>query len=177
MWSWLYKTVVQRNSLPRVAVSACLLGQAVRYDGCDKYTVVIAHELKKYCTLLAVCPEVEIGLGVPRAKIRLTQVGKSIKVLQIDDSTLDFSDQLHNFADKYVKQQSLDGLVLQDRSPSCGIGNTALFSQAGVQIGNSSGLFAAKIIELLPRLVVVQANQLQSKSDIIQFVEKLKSAS
>ena len=164
---------MQAYKNPVVAVSACLLGQAVRYDGKDKYTSLIAEELKKYCKLIAVCPEVEIGLGVPRAKIQLTQVGSSIKVLKTDDVNSDVSAALQNFAMQFVNQNSLSGLVLQDRSPSCGVGNTKLFSVSGEQIGVSSGLFAKTIMNLMPNLVVVQASQLQSKSEIEQFVKNL----
>jgi uncharacterized protein YbbK (DUF523 family) len=164
---------VQVDKNPVVAVSACLLGQAVRYDGKDKYTSLIAEELKKYCRLIAVCPEIEIGLGVPRAKIQLTQIGSSIKVLKTDGTNSDVSGALQNFAIQFVKQNSLSGLVLQDRSPSCGVGNTKLFSVSGEQIGVSSGLFAKTIMNLMPNLVVVQASQLQSKSEIEQFVKKI----
>ena len=164
---------MQAYKNPVVAVSACLLGQAVRYDGKDKYTSLIAEELKKYCKLIAVCPEVEIGLGVPRAKIQLTQVGSSIKALKTDDVNSDVSAALQNFAMQFVNQNSLSGLVLQDRSPSCGVGNTKLFSVSGEQIGVSSGLFAKTIMNLMPNLVVVQASQLQSKSEIEQFVKNL----
>jgi len=162
------------NKKPAVAVSACLLGQAVRYDGKDKYTSLIAGELKKYCTLIAVCPEIEIGLGVPRAKIQLTQVGSSIKVLKTDGTKSDVSDALQNFAIRFVNQNSLSGLVLQDKSPSCGVSNTKLFSVSGEQIGVSSGFFAKTIMELMPKLVVVQASQLLSKYDIEQFVKSLE---
>ena len=161
------------NKKPVVAVSACLLGQAVRYDGQDKYTSLIAEELKQHCKLIAVCPEVEIGLGVPRAKIQLTQVGSSIKVLKTDGTNSDVSGALQQIAIQFVNQYSLSGLVLQDKSPSCGVGNTKLFSEAGEQIGVSSGLFAKTIMDLMPNLVVVQASQLQSKSDIEQFVNSI----
>jgi len=161
------------NKKPAVAVSACLLGQAVRYDGQDKYTRLIAEELEKYCKLIAVCPEIEIGLGVPRTKIQLTQIGSSIKVLKTDGSNSDVSAALKNFAIQFVNQNSLSGLILQDKSPSCGIGNTKVFSETGVQIGVSSGVFAKTIIDLMPNIVVVQASQLMSKYDIEQFVKKI----
>ena len=158
---------------PVVAVSACLLGQAVRYDGQDKYTSLIAEELKQYCELIAVCPEIEIGLGVPRAKIQLTQIGSSIKVLKTDGTKSDVSAALQNFAIQFVNQNSLSGLVLQDKSPSCSVGNAKLFSEAGEQIGVSSGLFAKTIMDLMPDLVIVQASQLLSKQDIEQFVKRI----
>lgn len=156
-----------------VGVSACLLGQQVRYDGRDKYTSLIAKELKKYCQLIAVCPEVEIGLAVPRAKIQLTQIGTAIKVLKENDPDCDYTEALQNFADCFIKKYSLSGLVLQDKSPSCGIDNTKLFAQSGEQIGFSSGIFAKTIMELMPDLVVVQASQLQNKNDIERFVKRL----
>jgi len=160
--------------LPLVAVSACLLGQPVRYDGRDKYTGLIAEELKKYCRLLAVCPEVEIGLGVPREKIQLTQVNGLVKALKADDANVDDSDLLTDFAIQFINQQALSGLVLQDKSPSCGVDNTRLFSQAGLEIGLSSGLFAKTIMHQMPNLVVIQASQLQSKNDVQQFVKRLR---
>jgi uncharacterized protein YbbK (DUF523 family) len=162
------------NKKPAVAVSACLLGQAVRYDGQDKYTSLIAEELNKYCKLIAVCPEVEIGLGIPRTKIQLTQIGTSIKVLKTDGINSDVSSALQKFAIQFVNQNALSGLVLQDKSPSCGVGNTALFSASGEQIGLSSGLFAKTIMDIMPELVIVQASQLLSKYDIEQFVKSLE---
>ncbi len=158
---------------PLVAVSACLLGQKVRYDGKDKYTSLIAEELGKYCRLLAVCPEVEIGLGVPRPKIQLTQVGSHIKVLQAGDPSIDVTGLLVDFAKQFVNQHALSGLVLQDKSPSCGIDNSKLFSEAGELTGNSSGLFAATMMDSFPNLLVVQASQLQSKADVLHFVKRL----
>lgn len=161
---------------PCVAVSACLLGQRVRYDGRDKYTSLIAEELENYCHLLPVCPEVEIGLGVPRAKIQLTQVGTKIRVLQADDPSKDYSQALIDFSTSYVSQCSLSGMILQDKSPSCGINNTKVFSQSGDLIGLGSGLFATTIMELLPELVVIQASQLQTSADVEQFVNRLAAA-
>ncbi len=158
---------------PLVAVSACLLGQKVRYDGKHKYTSLIAEELAKSCQLIAVCPEVEIGLGVPREKIQLTQVGTEIKVLKINEPTVDVSKPLADFALQFIQQHALSGLVLQDKSPSCGLGNTKVFSQTGEQIGTSTGLFALTIIQQLPKLSVILASQLQSKQDVSRFLKSL----
>jgi len=163
------------SNLPLVAVSACLLGRAVRYDGKDKYTSLIAEELKKYCRLLAVCPEVEIGLGVPREKIQLTQMGQTIRVLKKNDPNTDLTNPLKIFAQQFAQQNELAGLVLQDRSPSCGVANTQVYSQQGEAIAVASGIFAATMLELRPDLVIVQASQLQNKHDIFIFVKKILS--
>lgn len=159
--------------LPLVGVSACLLGQKVRYDGRDKYTSIIDEELSKYCQLKAVCPEVEIGLGVPREKIRLTQTKSGIKVVKADDVSADVTRPLMNFALQFVKKYPLSGLVLQDKSPSCGVDNAILFSENGEKIGLSSGLFAKTVINLMPGLIVIQASQLKNINDIERFVRHL----
>ena len=162
------------NKKPLVSVSACLLGQQVRYDGRDKYTSLIADELEKYCRLIAVCPEVEIGLGIPRAKIQLTQIGTEIKVLKADKENIDVTEPLADFAVRFINQYALSGLVLQDKSPSCGVNNAKLFSITGEQIGLTSGVFAKTIMDCLPELVVAQASQFQSKRDVEAFVKRLK---
>lgn len=154
-------------------MSACLLGQKVRYDGNDKYSRVIGEELTKYCQLLAVCPEVEIGLGVPREKIQLTQVGTTIRVLKEKEPKEDVSEALITFAKKFINQNSISGIVLQDKSPSCGVGNTKLFSEEGREIGVDSGLFAKTMMTRFPNIIVAQESQLQKKSDIISFVTRL----
>ena len=161
------------KQLPIVAVSACLLGQKVRYDGEHKYTRLIAEELNKYCQLIPVCPEVEIGLGVPREKIQLTQVGSTIKVLTLNKAKEDVSADLISFAKKFVTQNSFSGLILQDKSPSCGVNNTKLYSEAGQQIGLSSGLFAATVMSLLPHVIIVQESQLQNEKEIENFLNRL----
>ncbi|MCF6202317.1 MAG: DUF523 domain-containing protein [Methylococcaceae bacterium] len=158
---------------PVVAVSACLLGQKVRYDGQDKYTSLIAVELNKYCQLIPVCPEVEIGLGVPREKIQLTQVGSTIKVLTLNEAKVDVSAALISFAKQFVLKKSFSGLVLQDKSPSCGVNNTKLYSETGQEIGLSSGLFSATVMSLIPNIVIVQESQLQNKNEIKSFLDQL----
>ncbi len=158
---------------PVVAVSACLLGQKVRYDGKDKYVSLIAEELAQHCQLIAICPEVEIGLGVPREKIQLVQVGVESKVLKINTPRIDYSAPLINFALQFIKQHALSGLVLQDKSPSCGLGNTPLFSEEGKQIGLGSGLFASTILQHEPQLSIILESQLQSKQDVVSFVQSL----
>lgn len=157
---------------PIIAVSACLLGQAVRYDGKDKYTSLIAEELAKYCQLIPVCPELEIGLGVPRDKIQLTQIGSTVRALKTTNLNNDVTDLLLNFANQFIEKNRLSGLVLQDKSPSCGIDNVKLYSEAGQQIGLSSGVFASTILSLAPSLPVVQASQLQNKADVDEFVSR-----
>src|SRR5216117_402244 len=63
------------SSLPtaplRLGISACLLGHKVRYDGGHKRDPFLAETLGGFVEWVPVCPEVELGLGVPREPIRL----------------------------------------------------------------------------------------------------------
>ena len=162
------------SQLPIVAVSACLLGKEVRYDGKHKYSYLISKQLARHCQLIPVCPEVEIGLGIPREKIQLMQISSGVRVVNVSNKAVDVTALLIAFAKQFVAKYSLSGLVLQDRSPSCGIGNAKLFSKNNELVGVSSGLFAATVMNLLPSLVVIQESQLQDEESIDCFVQKVK---
>ena len=165
------------QDIPVVAVSACLLGQPVRYDGKAKYTALIAQELARHCRLIAVCPEMAIGLGVPRDKIQLTQIESTVKVLKTTDLTADVTQALVDFSYQFVKQQAISGMVLQDKSPSCGIDNVKLYTKTGELIGLSSGMFALTVQDLLVNMPIVQASQLRSKIDVEYFVQQVSDFS
>lgn len=98
----------------KVGISACLFGQAVRYDGLDKYAPLIVESLQTECELIPICPEMEIGLGVPRNKIQLVEVNQTIRVREIENPTHDVSDLLKKSAENFVKSHSLSGLILQE---------------------------------------------------------------
>jgi len=160
------------TSKPLIAVSACLLGRRVRYDGNHKYTPLIAEQLSRFCQLIEICPEFEMGLGVPRDKIQLTQLTNEIKVLTTDSHQMDVSQLMIGCAKRFAHQYpNLIGLVLQDHSPSCGIDNVALFSISGKKIGDGTGLFAKTIITLLPNIIHRQVSQLSTMDDIERFLE------
>jgi len=157
-----------------IGISACLFGHAVRYDGLDKYTPLIVETLRIKCGLIPICPEMEIGLGVPRNKIQLVQVQQTVRVREIENPAHDVSDLLKKSAEKFIKSHSLSGLILQDKSPSCGIDNSKLYSENGELIGMSSGLFASTIKQLLPDLPMCCASQLSDLDEIQQFFQQLQ---
>ena len=80
----------------RVGISACLLGQKVRYDGGHKRADFCTEVLSHYFQFVPLCPEVAIGLGVPRPTIRLVQQGSEIRV-QSADGQLDVTDRLREY--------------------------------------------------------------------------------
>ena len=134
---------------PRVLVSACLLGQAVRYDGGHKRHAWLVEELLPRIEAVAVCPEAGIGLGVPRPPIQLLSIGGEVRALGVEDASLDVTRALEDYGHRW-RRERLDGAILKARSPSCGLGTTPLFDGSGQERGLTSGLFARALLEILP---------------------------
>jgi uncharacterized protein YbbK (DUF523 family) len=81
------------DTKPSIAISACLMGDAVRYDGQHKAFPVIARYFQQHAQLEKVCPEVQAGLGVPRPAVALTETASGIRALGVDNPGLDITVQ------------------------------------------------------------------------------------
>ena len=112
----------QFNTQPiQVGISACLLGQPVRFDGGHKRSEFVEKELSRYFSFMPVCPELAIGLGVPRKAIRLVKRDDVIHV-EATDGSFDVTDKLTEFAQqKTAGFAHLAGYILCAKSPSCGM--------------------------------------------------------
>ncbi|MCK5664440.1 MAG: DUF523 domain-containing protein, partial [Thiotrichaceae bacterium] len=106
-----------------IAISACLLGYKVRYDGAHQRNEIIIQQLGEYFNIIPVCPEVEIGLSVPREKIELHQRGMKIHLLSSNKPVIDLTEQMIAYAQIFLKNHKISGMILKDKSPSCGVGN------------------------------------------------------
>ncbi len=158
---------------PLIAVSACLLGQPVRYDGASKPDPYVLSVLAKSARLIAICPEMAIGLGVPRAKIEIVQTHDRRRVLGVDNRALDVTAALRECARQFLRDNPrLSGLVLKSASPSCGTNDTPVFDLAGNEIGHGSGGFAQTIMALRPDLPVIDENALAGRAR--SFLEKCR---
>lgn len=163
----------QQNSQPRVAVSACLLGQRVRYDGNQKQHAFVCRQLQKWLTLEAICPEVEIGMGVPRPPIMLIEVAGRIKAVGVDRDGLDVTQKLNRFGSQTAHQLSdLDAYIFKARSPSCGVTSTPI-KHSDDSSKKGAGLYAAQIIKQLPLLPVVEESRLESIAQQVNFLQRL----
>lgn len=160
-------------SRPCIGVSSCLLGQRVRYDGGHKRDGFVVEELGARFELLPICPEVAIGLGVPRPPIQLLLEADGIHARGVQDPGLDVTDRLRAYARLVLPDLArLCGYVFKARSPSCGIDSTPLFV-AGEAPRLASGLFAAAVQAALPGLPLVQEDQLQDPALRARFLEQL----
>ncbi|VAX10466.1 COG1683: Uncharacterized conserved protein / FIG143828: Hypothetical protein YbgA [hydrothermal vent metagenome] len=157
----------------RIAVSACLLGERVRYDGEDKRNhqiMTLAEEFE----LLPFCPEVAIGLGVPRPPVHLVRGRAGIHVRGVTDPELDVTDQLQAYAQTQRDAlKTCTAVIFKSRSPSCGLGSTPLFNEQGNEVDKSSGLFAAELRECLPEVLMLEESDLVSEEECLVFIESL----
>lgn len=151
-----------KHDLPLVAVSACLLGEAVRYDGSDKFLATTSTMLAKHLQLLSICPEVGAGMPVPRAPVQLVSYPTGIKVLGRDDNQLDVTEALQDYRQLSLQRygMQLSGYVFKSRSPSCGLESTPIFNHTGQQQSLGSGMQAEYFRRQLPWLPMQEETSL-----------------
>ncbi len=135
---------------PKIIISKCLEHDACRFDGQlinNKYI----KKLKKFIEFSTVCPEVEIGMGIPRKPIRIIHDNNKT-ILKQSDTGIDWSKKMNNFSQKYISEiDDIDGFILKSASPSCGINSTKIFQKKHpAPIGKGNGLFADQIVENFP---------------------------
>lgn len=153
----------QRNlaSRPLLGISACLMGDNVRYNGGHKRSRYCAEVLSRYFEFRSVCPEVAIGLAVPRPTIRTVESSGTIKVIASDNPELDYTQKLRQLADSlHPKVQLLSGFIFMQKSPSCGVGSSKLYNEKNHPATKTDGVFASAVMAAFPLLPVTEAGQL-----------------
>jgi len=162
----------------RIAVSACLLGERVRYDGDHKLHEVVATRLAHRFELISVCPEIELGLGVPRPPIRLVGMGEQPQLIATDDGR-DLGPSMREFADRRVSELlalGIAGYVLKSGSPSCAIASAGRFedSVAGAPIDRQGrGVFVERLLAARPGLPLIEETELDNDAALTEFLAKV----
>jgi uncharacterized protein YbgA (DUF1722 family)/uncharacterized protein YbbK (DUF523 family) len=160
----------------KIGISACLLGEAVRFDGGHKRDAFLTETLAPYVEWVAVCPEVEIGLGTPRESIRLTRSAAGVRLVGTKSGT-DHTASMRRFARRRVAQLAradLDGYVLKKDSPSCGLHRIRVYGDAGQPpVRTGRGLFAAELVRRLPELPVEEEGRLSDARLRENWVERV----
>jgi uncharacterized protein YbbK (DUF523 family)/uncharacterized protein YbgA (DUF1722 family) len=161
---------------PIVAISSCLLGQSVRYNGGHKRDKWLVENLSPFVTWLAVCPEVELGLGVPREPITIEREGDRL-ILRAVESGRDLTSAMTDFAHQKIellRQQKIVGYVFKSKSPSCGLTlPTSEMERAGVR----QGLFASIVVHEMPWLPTIEESSLPDAEARCSFLTRVFSLS
>ncbi|MGA1561858.1 MAG: YbgA family protein [Gammaproteobacteria bacterium] len=161
---------------PRVAVSACLLGEQVRYDGAHKRDRYITDQLAQLIDFVPVCPEVEAGLGVPRPTIQLRKIENEIRVVRSDDAAVDVTEQIDAVAEKRAQQLTgeISGFILKKKSPSCGMERVPVAIAQGRPHDRSGiGRFAQTFHRLAPLIPLEEEGRLCDAALRENFLERV----
>ena len=159
----------------RIGVSACLLGEPVRYDGSHKADPFIIETLGRYFSWVPVCPEVEMGLGTPRETLRLVGDAAAPNLIATV-SGRHHTAAMQHFAAKRLPELvrlGLHGYILKKNSPSCGLTGVPVYDSSGRPRGSGRGLFAQALAARLPLLPVEEEGRLQDPRRREHFVERV----
>ncbi len=143
-----------------VGVSSCLLGEKVRFDASHKRQPFIVNELSRYFEFMPFCPEMAIGLGVPRPTIRLVKQGEQTRCVQSSNETIDVTDALVAAAEKQkARQAKMCGYIVKKDSPSCGMERVKLYRNDHPQ-RDGVGIFTERLMANYPHLPVEEEGRL-----------------
>lgn len=161
----------RRGFRPQVGVSACLLGERVRYDGDHRRVALVAELLPHFVDCVPLCPEVAIGLGVPRPTIQRVRLSGGREVVRgVGDRALDVTAALNEYARHVAATQALHGYVFKARSPSCAPGNTPVYDEADRQVAAGWGFYAEGLRGSWPGLPLCDEETLAAPGAFAAFV-------
>jgi len=159
----------------RLGISRCLLGEEVRFDGGHRRDSFLTEVLGPYVEWVAVCPEVEAGLGTPREAMRLVGSPQDLRLVTIKTG-IDHTHALETMATNRIEElKSLDlsGYIFKKGSPSCGIERVRIYNDHGMPSRKGVGLFARAFVEQFPLIPVEEEGRLCDPTLRENFIERV----
>jgi uncharacterized protein YbgA (DUF1722 family)/uncharacterized protein YbbK (DUF523 family) len=170
---------MSESSTVKLGVSACLLGEAVRYDGQHKHNHYLTDVLGKYVEWLPVCPEVECGMSIPREAMHLTGSPDSPRLVTVH-SGIDHSSKMQTWCEKRVKElvkEDLCGFIFKSNSPSSGLLRVKVFNAKGIPEKIGVGFFAREFTKSFPLLPVEEEGRLNDSNIRDRFIDHVTAYS
>jgi len=161
----------------RIGISACLLGEKVRFDGGHKKDEFLVSHFGRFVEWVPVCPEFEIGLGVPRESLRLVDQGRGVQLIA-PRSGSDHSEAMQRWSrerTRTIAGEGLCGFVFKRSSPSCGLERVKVYRGTGLLHRDGRGLFADEVCQRLPHLPVEEEGRLNDPRLRENFVSQVFS--
>src|ERR687891_133090 len=149
---------------PQLGISACLLGDEVRFDGGHKRDAFLTDVLGSHVRWIRVCPEVEVGMGTPRETLRLERdPSGAIRMMTTTTTHIDHTDAMKAWSRTRLDRLDrdvLDGYVLKKDSPSCGMEGVKVFGTSGTMDRVGRGIFAETLLARFPTLPIEEEGRL-----------------
>jgi len=159
----------------RLGISTCLLGEEVRYDGGHKLDRFLVNTLGAYVEWVPVCPEVEIGLSVPREAMRLVGDPENPRLVT-NKTAQDYTERMQTWARERVEQLAklnLHGFVLKKDSPSSGLERVKVYDANGVPRRAGRGIFAREVLNRFPLLPLEEEGRLHDMHLRENFIDRV----
>ncbi len=148
---------------PTIEVSRCLGFASSRYNGLSIREPAV-EGIVPFVEVVTVCPEADIGLGVPRSPIRLVGPAGAARLVQ-PETGVDVTEKMDQFAEAFVESVGhCDGAVLKATSPSCGPRDVRAYAAAvrGSAFTKTRGAFASVVIARRPLWAVEDEGRLRN---------------
>ena len=161
---------------PRIGVSACLLGDEVRFDGGHKRDSFLTEILSPHVEFVRVCPEVEVGMGTPRETLRLVRAAGGDIRMVTTRTAIDHTDAMKRWARRRLHQleaENLSGYILKKDSPSCGMERVKVVGGTGTPQRNGRGIFAEALMTAFPNLPIEEEGRLNDPLRRENFIERV----
>jgi len=165
----------ERACTIRLGVSTCLLGENVRYDGGHKLDRFLVNTLGQYVEWVPVCPEVEIGLPIPRETLRLVGDHESSRLVA-PKSGQDYTERMQNWARERLEQLAkvkLHGFVFKKDSPSSGLFRVKVYDKNGVPSRIGTGIFPREVMKHFPLLPLEEEGRLHDMNLRENFIDRV----
>ena len=159
----------------RLGVSSCLLGRPVRFDGGHKKSRFFTEDVDRYVEWVSLCPEVDAGLTAPRPALRLVR-REGAQAIETSADGIDLTDKLSRWSNNAVERLTradLDGYVLMQGSPSCGLERVRVYEPSGQARRDGRGVFAAALVAAMPDLPVEEEGRLRDPRLREAFFERV----
>jgi uncharacterized protein YbgA (DUF1722 family)/uncharacterized protein YbbK (DUF523 family) len=159
----------------KVGVSSCLLGEKVRWNGDHKQDLFVKNLLGQFFEWVPTCPEVEIGMGIPRETVQLTGDPKAPRMVGNTSGT-DWTTRMNRYSKKRSAElgtMNLCGYIFKNRSPSCGIARIKVYGDDGNPIPNGRGLFANAFMQQYPLIPVEDEGRLHDARIRENFITRV----
>lgn len=159
----------------KLGVSACLLGENVRYDGGHKLDRFIRDTLGRYVEFVPVCPEVETGMPIPREALRLVGDPEAPRLVT-NKTGVDWTDRMIEWAEKRVRElekEDLCGFIFKSNSPSSGMERVRVYTDKGMPHKVGVGVFARVFKDHFPLMPVEDDGRLNDPKLRETFIESI----
>ena len=160
--------------LIRIGVSSCIIGEEVRYNGGHARQRYLTDVLANFVEYVPVCPEVEVGMGVPRPTVRLVDRDGDLRMVD-PKNEIDWTPAMRRLSRTRASEmagEDLCGFILKKDSPTCGLERVKVYNDSGVR-KDGQGLFATALIERFPHLPVEEEGRLNDPILRENFIERV----